>query len=211
MEWKGRLKAFIKYLSTYKDIPVFLRAVGLKFYDALFGASATGILMSVLIPLFHMSWFWLLMIFVGGFAAAAYGSWREEYAKSAYPSIRGAISAIGFAHLIRDRQQVYLTLVIRNNGVATALDRWTVEFQLKDFPRRILCHEELEQGQDGPNGETGGNLIHDSTILESGGRRPGWIAFILSNEEAQLLMKEKDKLEVRFYDMSDRQHQALCY
>ena len=208
MEWSELRKAITAYLSRYSDLGVFYRAVRLKWYDALFGASATGIPMTALIALFHLSWFWLLVIFVGGFAAAAYGSWRDEYTKSTRPSLRAEISTIKFVHLIRNVQEVYLTLVIRNTGTATALDRWSVEFELKDSPRHVFAQWELEQGQDGPDGKPGGNLIRDNTTLEQGGRRCGWLSFRIPSEEADRLMMEKSKLAVRFRDMSDRRYTA---
>jgi hypothetical protein len=122
-----------EYFERFRELPIFARKVRGHWYDAVAGATATGVAIILVSAIFSLSHYWLLLILLVAFCPAAYMAWRDEYAPyELVAEVEGPIDTSTDTIVVNSERQttltIRLTLSIRNSGNPTMVDNWKLEF-----------------------------------------------------------------------------------
>jgi hypothetical protein len=105
--------------------------------------------------------------------------------------------------------KIYMTLVIRNQGTESTIDRWSIVVLPPSATPYLQDSSTLNAAQRGPHNLMSGNLLNDREIIRRGGTKEGWLLYEGPKDRLGLAMGQTPVVEVSFKDVHDREYHVV--
>ena len=105
--------------------------------------------------------------------------------------------------------KIYMNLVVRNQGIESAIDSWSIVVLPPSATPYLEDERSLNAAQRGPHNLTSGNLLNDREIIRRGGTKEGWLLYEGPKDRLSLAMGQTPVVEVSFKDVHDREYHVI--
>jgi hypothetical protein len=138
---------------------------------------------------------------------------RDLIPKEDVPRFESEITAVVVDddHEQPDWIKLYIYLVVRNQGMDSAIDRWTLKVvPPQPAPPFIQTEKgQLSDSQQGHDGRMGGNLLHDREIIKRGGGKGGWLLCRGPKDQMGLSTGQRPAVKVSFMDVHNNEYSVI--